>query len=329
MSSATGLRDHAVRLQQPDQAPSWRHAVRQRVARWQTRGRRWSWRLRGWLGKTVTIASQQGRLTVYTADQVIGRSLYCHHEFELDWTTQAVAFLRQTGRLPPRGSGTVLDVGANLGVISIGLLYSGEFQRAIAIEPEPNNFALLQHNARQNAFSEERYRCLRVAASDRDGELAFELSPENFGDHRVRAEARDGGEEQYQESARNVIRVRAEPLDQILDRLPRSLVDDIALVWLDTQGHEGSVFRGGPRLFGRPLPVATEIWPYGLRRAGFRLEEFCCLVSAGWSTFWRRDDDGRFVARPTSQLIELLQALDDAGSHDNVLLTSGPAAGPV
>jgi len=40
----------------------------------------------------------------------------------------------------------VLDVGANLGVISIGMLVNGDVAAAIGVEPDPDNYALLERN---------------------------------------------------------------------------------------------------------------------------------------------------------------------------------------
>jgi len=44
----------------------------------------------------------------------------------------------------------VLDVGANLGVISIGMLVNGDVAAAIGVEPDPDNYALLERNIAQN-----------------------------------------------------------------------------------------------------------------------------------------------------------------------------------
>jgi len=44
--------------------------------------------------------------------------------------------------------------------------------------------------------------------------------------------------------------------------------DDVDLVWIDVQGHEGQLLSGASALLERRLPVVMELWPYGLRRAG-------------------------------------------------------------
>ena len=92
---------------------------------------------------SLTISTRQGVFTVLPTDQVISRSLYCRREYELDFTSRAMTFLRSIGKCPPKGEGTIVDVGANNGVISIGMIYTGELEKAIAIEPEPGNLYYL------------------------------------------------------------------------------------------------------------------------------------------------------------------------------------------
>ncbi len=43
---------------------------------------------------------------------------------------------------------------------------------------------------------------------------------------------------------------------------------EIALVWIDAQGHEGHILAGAPRLLSTNIPVVAEYWPYGLKRSG-------------------------------------------------------------
>ena len=43
---------------------------------------------------------------------------------------------------------------------------------------------------------------------------------------------------------------------------------DVALIWMDTQGHEGKVLEGAPRLLERPVPMVMEFWPAGIQESG-------------------------------------------------------------
>jgi FkbM family methyltransferase len=288
----------------------WRHGVAGvRALMWDVHARTRS---------TVTVDTRQGRLTVRSGDAIIGRQLYCEREFELILVDRVMTLLRQLGR--PIPGGTVLDVGANMGVTTVGMLHGGLMQRAIAIEPEPTNVALLQRNVAQNGLG-DRVVVVPCAASHVAGTVQFELSDDNFGDHRIRLAAEAStGTDRYREATRRVVDIGARPLDQILEEVPSHFVEDIALLWVDTQGHEAHVFAGAERLLAKGLPTVAEVWPYGLRRAGVTKAEFCRLAERMWSTYWvvRR---GRFFPYPIALLGMLFDELGDGRAAENVVFT--------
>lgn len=205
------------------------------------------WQINIKRGHTMTISTKQGIFTV--SNDWMGRSLYCYREYESSLTKTVIEFLRQQDRLPVKGQGTILDIGANIGVTSIGMLSAGEFERAIAIEPEPRNLELLQQNVKQNKFS-ERILCLPYAAADQKGELSFELSESNFGDHRIRSDASSFQEQElYHESARRMISIQADTVDHLCKTIPDIFTKTLALLWIDVQGYEGYALRGGGQYY--------------------------------------------------------------------------------
>jgi FkbM family methyltransferase len=264
----------------------------------------------------MTIRTKQGLLTVFCADGVIAEALYRNREYEVELMMKVRDFLHKRNKIL---GGTVLDIGANMGVSSIGMIHNRVMERAIAVEPDPHNFSLLQHNVRQNGL-EDRVICLPIAASDSRSEVQFELSDKNFGDHRVRSETKAHTPELLQESSRNVIEVEADCVDNLLERIPKNFTDDIGLIWIDTQGHEGKVFLGGKRIFSRDIPVVSEIWPYGIERSGMSDEEFCNVAEGFWSSYWviRR---GRFFQYPISSLHLFFDELGHDGGFENVIFT--------
>jgi FkbM family methyltransferase len=273
------------------------------------------WRMLRATRRTVTLQTQQGRLTVYTRDDVIARLLFMERQYQQDTADHALAFLRGQGLMPPRGRGTVLDVGANLGVISIGMLVNGDIDAAVGIEPDPDNYALLERNIAQNRCG-DRYTPIRVAATDRAGDLELALSRHNLGDHRVQrpGAAPAGG-------GREVITVPARPIDEIIGRLPAASAEAISLVWIDVQGHEGHVFAGGTELFSRDVPVVSEVWPYGILRSGMELEQFCRIAKRYWSSCWVWRRAQRYVRYPITDLPKFCEELGSAGAHDDVIFT--------
>jgi FkbM family methyltransferase len=245
-----------------------------------------SWTFGRTFRKFATVSTRQGIFTLSFADEVISKTLYCSRECDLDLISGTLNFLRSSRRCPPRGEGTLVDIGANNGVISIGALYTGEFARAVAIEPDPLNFSLLRRNVDQNDLS-DRMICLPVAASDQTGELVFELSRTNFGDHRVRKnpENASSSPELWDESDRRVITVRSDRLDNLLSTVAEPFAKTIAVIWVDVQGHEGFVFRGAESVFARGVPVVSEIWPYGIARSGMTSEQFYEIVESFWTEY--------------------------------------------
>ncbi|MFQ5549501.1 MAG: FkbM family methyltransferase [Woeseia sp.] len=275
------------------------------------------------LRKSVTVSTRQGVFEILMAThEFVGKSLYCYGEFELEVMASAMEFLRNNQKCPPKGHGTVVDIGAHNGVTSIGMLCTGELQKAIAIEPEPRNFAMLQRNVTLNGL-EDRIVALPYAVSDRKDEIEFELSKNNFGDHRVRmnanAVAADSAE-LYDESRRRVITVKADRLDNLLAGLPDSFTDNIALVWIDVQGYEGYAFMGAKTLLSKGIPVVSEIWPYGLRRAGMSPEKYYAIASSIWDDYWVWRN-GDYVRYPIDTLNSLMDELGYDGNHTNIIFT--------
>jgi len=266
----------------------------------------------GRVSKTVTVNTKQGRLTVYTNDSDIGKTIYCRRDFELEQSVKAVEFLRQTG-------GTILDVGANMGVISIGFVKNNWARRAIAIEPGPANFMLLQRNVRQNGM-EARIICLPYAVSNVSGTVDFELNSRNLGDHRVRIRTNEKVPELEFESQRPVIEVKSRCLDDVMAEVPGDYRDNLSLIWIDTQGHEGRIFSGGRSAFSRDIPVMAEICPYTVMRSGVSKREFQNIIEQYWSTYWiiRR---GRYFPYRISLFGMYWDELGDAGDFENVIFT--------
>ena len=178
--------------------------------------------------------------------------------------------LREGGYL--RGPVTLLDVGANIGHIGIGLLLCGDVTNVIAIEPEPKNYRLLKRNVAQNAVNIE---IMNVAAAAERGVVPFSLHPWNYGDHHVASE-----------KDTNTIEVPAIPLDDIGVA--------VSLMWIDVQGYEGFAFRGAKKLLSYGLPTVSEVAPFCINRAGMSTTEFVEICRGFWTHFFV-DQHDRFV----------------------------------
>jgi FkbM family methyltransferase len=213
--------------------------------------------------RDVTVDTWNGRLTFDSRDKLIGKYLYVQRAYERRYIERALAVLERDGWIT-RG-GTLLDVGANIGMICIALLRHGWCARAIAFEPAPSNLRLLEHNVAQNGLADRIVR-QPIALSSGDGEMELELSDYNSGDNRLRA-PNGAAAGVWHEDRRATVRVPVRRLDDVLAEHPAD-ASDVRLIWLDIQGHEGQFFEGARDTIGRGIPVVSEFWPYGILRSG-------------------------------------------------------------
>ncbi len=297
-----------------------RHYATKATRRCATAYRSLLYRLHGTLHDTVTLRTRQGLLTISTKDDGIGAPLYREKQYEYDSSLRAIRFLKASGFIPA-DKVTMLDVGANIGVISIGLILADQVDLAVAIEPEPRNFGLLRKNIAQNGLS-GRILGLQMAVGDQALTLNLELSPTNPADHRIRKITTSDASEHFQESARPIIQVQSLPLPQVL-ALPEVRdfgLSSPSLMWIDVQGYEGYVFRGAKSLLEKGLPTVSEVWPYGILRAGMSLEDFADTVGGIWTDYWidRRD---RFTRYPITVFDRYLAELGTEGYFENVIFT--------
>lgn len=206
--------------------------------------------------------TEHGHMVTNNQDMIIGESIRLTGSFEEKHIEDTVQFLKNQNIKINKS--IFVDIGANIGTHTIFALKNG-FQKALCVEPDPENFKLLRINQIMNDLD---VCCINIcaAASETAGAGRLETSPDNFGDNRVLSQ---------QALQKNV---HAEQnwivKDIIKDKIDTIVINnginfrDIGLVWVDTQGHEGYVFGGGNALLASPAPIVCEFWPYGLNRSG-------------------------------------------------------------
>ncbi len=122
------------------------------------------------------------RVLVSTADGTIGRSVYASGDW--DPLMEGVVYdALDAYRQPYRGR-TFLEVGANFGVYALPAVAQHDFGRAVAYEPDPVSFDLLQRNIERNALG-SRVTAHQAALSAAPGELTLKLGAHNAGDNRI------------------------------------------------------------------------------------------------------------------------------------------------
>lgn len=286
-------------------------------------------RVRGGPGRPpriLTVQTANGLLSFSNVDRIIAKVLYVHRAWEVDLMTRTVEYLHREGYLAPATRDVMIDAGANIGMVCIGMLRHGHFKRALAIEPGPDNVALLERNVAQNGLRDS-IRVLACAVSDASGEVEVELSEDNFGDHRVRPVA-TGGPGRLEEERRATIRVPARTLDDIVAGDSGVDPERIGLIWIDVQGHEGQLFQGARRTLEHGAPALTELWPYGIERSGFDRDRYVDLVH----TLFERAvlveaAAGRFEPLSAAAFAALFDAREDPDRFWEVLLLPRRASG--
>jgi FkbM family methyltransferase len=172
-------------------------------------------------------------------------------------------------RLPP--GGTVLDVGANVGLHSIQLARLVPGLQVHACEPAGHTFELLRRNIAKNGVAEQ-VRAQRVALADHPGtvRVTSHLQFCNFIVPDGATVAAGASEE-----------VRA----QTLDDLAGGLDARIDAIKCDVEGAELSVLRGAERTLARDRPTilieVDERWAARYGNAG--REVFAFLAERGYS----------------------------------------------
>lgn len=238
----------------------------------------------------VAIEKDGLRFLVETADLGPGRIMYTRGALERDVLEAAV---RAAGLAPAHvADRCFVDVGANVGTASVLALGRFGFGSAVAVEPNDANVALLRANLAINGL-EDRCRTVVAAAGEAEGSVELELSPDNFGDHRIRSPLAGPGE--FREESRDIQGVPLRTLDSILTE-EGVAAEDVGLLWVDVQGYEAGVLEGARGVLEREVPVVIEFWPYGLRRCG-GLEALCAVLERSFTSFLDLREPGGPAAR--------------------------------
>ena len=206
------------------------------------------------------------RYLVLTGDRGVSRVTYMVGDYDLDTMEHALARLAEVTGDDVLAGRVFVDVGANVGTSSIPAVRRFAARRAVAFEPAEENFRILSANVALNGLA-DRIDARRLRISDAPGTGELELAVRNSGDHRIRTAAAFDAFDAYHESRRATTTVDMARLDDALDELGVA-AEEVGVLWVDTQGHEGHVLAGAPRLLAARVPVVCEYWPYGLRRAG-------------------------------------------------------------
>jgi FkbM family methyltransferase len=241
------------------------------------------------------------------------RMVFGRYRAEGTWTPELVALLSQW----LSSGGTLLDVGAHIGLVAIGVARSCA-AHCLAFEPAPENYRLLCRNVARQGL-EQRIEPFAYALDAETAPSELALSEDNSGDHRLLGHARA-------QSGRSVA-VASARLDDLL--AGRALQAPVVMK-LDTQGAEARVVAGARASLAHVEHVVLEYWPAGLHRMGDRAEVLAARLCEhfGWGALLR--PGAPLAAQPAPALFSALSRFvpddgADQGFFDLVLSRSESA----
>lgn len=179
----------------------------------------------------------------------------------------------------PIGEGAIIDVGANLGIVSLMLAKRFPERTIHAFEPAPSTFHALQTNIALNASAN--IRALPCAVADCNGEIAFHAHPLGRGTNSIAAFA-----------GACVVNVQGVTLDAYA---AENAIAEIAFLKVDVEGFEATVFQGAPRLLGeqRAAVVYYEVCPGNAKNSGIEPERPTRILQEHGYRTYKIDELGR------------------------------------
>jgi FkbM family methyltransferase len=217
--------------------------------------------------------------------------------------------------------GVMLDIGANIGRMSIPRVILGDVSAAYCAEPDLLNYTCLVRNVRDNHLA-GLVLPDRVAIAAENGSVQMQRAS-SAGGHRV-------VDKPGKKRGRNMV-VPSLTLDSWIERLGVSL-EEIGFVKVDAQGSERHILRGAARLLAcRHVAWQIEIDTVLLNRRGVSSADLFAELQRHFSHFidLNRDATGARL-HPTDDLATALAYTEAPGHRTDILafnLVAVPAAG--
>ena len=236
------------------------------------------------------VSGQTGTYTGLLRDQAIIKK----YMFDGAWSTNIIDLFSE---FFGNGGGTFLDIGANIGMISIPISKLTEVY-VTGFEPDPRLCTLLRANVAAAGANVE---LIQAAVAAEAGNMSFNEGDYNPGDGRL-------------------------VLDGSGQCVPTIRLDDHAVrpgrlaVKIDTQGAEPLIVAGGRRTLSGAGLVVMEFWPWGMQRMG---TDANTVIDFAGDHFSRgnvmRHEDKPGAMKPIKSVINELNSLVNRGGEYNAV----------
>lgn len=214
-------------------------------------------------GQAQLITFQRNDIwwSVFPGD-VVGRAIFVEGQHELQSLDSTLKWLKENhkGWL---NSKAIINVGGNIGGTCIPLTHKTG-KHCIVCEPVPDTFKLLKQNVQLNNLTDF-ISCHQLGIASQPGYVEMAVTGDS-GWNEVRAA---NGIQGFSKlcPVLQYIKVQMITLEELLDVEGLSM-EDIGLVWSDTQGFESEVIESGKKLWLAGVPLWVEVWPKGLETHG-------------------------------------------------------------
>jgi FkbM family methyltransferase len=195
----------------------------------------------------VTMDCVDHTLT-FNPHELIGRRIFTYGHFERNHTTEVLDWLKASKRLNTTRD-VVVEIGANIGTQTIYFALDPAVRSVIAIEPDPENFELLDLNVSANRLNDKVVMC-DVAIAPEAGELTIYTVKGNSGNSSLL---------QLPNSVPSGS-IKAAPLADVLAE-SGTPAERIALIWLDVEGYEPQLWDQVAPLVQAGIPLQLEFSP--------------------------------------------------------------------
>lgn len=188
------------------------------------------------------VERRQGLTLLLDRSNAVDWLIHTSGTWEPESVDRLFALVEQERAHCPDGA-VFLDVGAHWGFYALLARRKGWFERIVAVEPDPANYAQLQANLFLNQASTE-VEALKLAASDRETTFGLQVDSRNRGGTQLVAAGRD------------TVTCQAVRLDRLLDFAGKLLV-----VKIDVETHEEEALDGLLALLAKNHCVLQiEVW---------------------------------------------------------------------
>ncbi|HEY5095354.1 MAG TPA: FkbM family methyltransferase [Candidatus Eremiobacteraceae bacterium] len=185
----------------------------------------------------------------------------------------------------------VIDIGGHIGYYAVMFgMAVGSTGRVLAVEPDPDNAAVLRMNVALNNL-EAVVTVIEAAAGEKSSSAElFRADSRNRGDHRMYSTG----------TGRTTVDVRVIAIDESIAGWDR-----VDLIKMDIQGFEPHALKGMMNTLRshENVVLVTEFWPHGMRLSGCDPENFLAQLRALGFSFFTMTREGALTPAKEEQLL--------------------------